>query len=259
MMTRYRVALDDKQLDSVAPGIIIRDISYSAPAEQHAASALAARNGMHVQKTTYGTSSVTVSFEIHEADVKKRHDVCRKVQAWAAGGGWLTTNDKTGLRLRVRCSALPSINSAMRWTERLSMVFTAYEKPLWEDVYPTYVVSYEESGAPKLLYVDGSGGETVVDVTVENAGDAAIESLSVFAGSAYIELQNLELAVGAKLEIGHDENDLLFIRADGVSVMNKRTAESSDDLVIPCREKSAVRFICEGEAKATFTARGRYV
>lgn len=258
MMTRYRVALDDKQLDSVAPGIIIMDISYSAPAEQHAASALAARNGMHVQKTTYGTSSVTVSFEIHEADVKKRHDVCRKVQAWAAAGRWLTTNDRRGLRLRVRCSALPAINSAMRWTERLSMVFTAYEKPLWEDMYPERAVS-EESGAPKLLYVDGSGGETVVDVTVENTGDAAIESVSVFAGDSYIELQNLALAAGAKIEIGHDESDLLFIRADGVSLMNKRTAESSDDLLMQCGVYTAVSFICEGEAKATFTVRGRYV
>ena len=258
MMTRYRVALDDRQLDTVASGIIIRDIAYTAPAEQHAASALSARNGMHVQNTTFGTSSVTVSFEIHEADVKKRQDVCRKIQAWAARGGWLTTNDKAGLRLRVRCSTLPAINSAMRWTERLSMVFTAYEQPLWEDVYPTRVVS-KESGAPKMLYVDGTADRTVVDVVVENTGDEEINSLSVFADSSYIELQNLTLAAGAKLEIGHDENDLLFIRADGVSHMNKRTAESSDDLVILCGVNTAVSFICEGEAKATFTARGRCV
>ena len=258
MMTRYRAALDDKQLDALAAGIIITDIAYTSPAPQIVSSALAGRNGMRVQGKTYGVSGVKIEFEIHEQDVKRRQDVCKKIQGWAIDGGWLTTNDKTGLRLRVVCSELPEIRSALRWTERLSVAFTAYENPMWEEIYPTKVTA-NKNGEGVHLFVGGTAEETLVDVVLENTGEAPITNVSVYAGESVIELENLSLQPGEKVEIGHGYSDIICMYAGDVSCLANRTAESADDLVIKCRKRSAVGFTCDGTARATFTTRGRYV
>ena len=258
MITRYRAALNDKQLDAVAADIMITDISYTAPIPQIVASALAGRNGMHVQGKTYGVASVTVSFEIHEANVSKRQEACKKIQGWARQGGWLTTNDKAGLRLRVECSALPEIRSALRWTDKLSVTFTAYDSPMWESIFPE-VMTLTGAANSAEQYMDGTADSTPVDVAVKNTGGTAIESVTVYAGDTVITLENVELGAGKSMYIGHTTEGFLYIRVDNASKLHRRTAESSDDLIVKCGHQSVFGYVCDGEASVTFTARGRYV
>lgn len=258
MMTRYRVALDGKELDTVATDIIITDVAYSAPAVQHVTASLAARNGMHVQGETFGTSSVTVSFEIHEQRIGVRQETCRKIQAWAIKGGVLTTNDRPRQRLFVKCDVLPTISSALRWTEKLRVVFTAYEKPFWEDMHITKT-TVGASGETAKLYVDGSAIDTPMSVIVTNVGSSQITSIMVCAGDTAMEFENVTLDAGATFEIGYDDRGFLYITAGGESCMANRTPESADDLIIPCGKMTDVGFAADGTATAVFMARGRYV
>jgi hypothetical protein len=74
-----------------------------------------------------------------------------------------------------------------------------------------------------------------------------------------MEFESLALAPGERLAFGHDERGILFIRADGMSRMDRRTAASSDELTILCGEENRVSYEADGTAEVTMTARGRYV
>lgn len=256
MIMRYRAALNGKQLDAVANGIIIKDISYQTPALQYAAASLSGRNGQFIQGMTRGTASVTITLEIHEQAVHIRQDVCRKIQQWALHGGEMTTNDRPGQRIYVKPSVMPSIESVKRWTGDIQIVFTAYEKPYWEDIVPKGVRC--AVGENKTLYVGGTMEKTQVNVTVKNGGESTIQSLTVTAGESFFVFDGLGLESDEELEIGHDENGLLYIRVNGESRMDRRTAESSDDLEIMSCEVSGVSIVADGTASAAFVVRGRY-
>lgn len=258
MVTRYEVWLDKMSLSAVDPTIYIRDIAYEAPVFALTANDKNGRDGQRVTSRHARNTSVSISFEIHEQDTARRQDVCRKVQAWAARGGMLTTNDRTGQQLRVICDVPPVISSALKWTQALRVTFTAYEQPYWEDAYPRRA-SVDSENNRGTLYAPGNGALTRVEATVKNGAGSTINALTLKAGGTTFHFEELALASGETLEIGYDEDGLLYIRAGGESKLSCRTAESDDDLMIVTGKMESVSVEAPAGVSVTFKARGLYL
>lgn len=258
MMTRYEAWLDKKSLSAIDPSIYIRDIAYNAPRTMITTSDIPGRNGQRVTGRSARSTSVQITIEIHEQDVARRQDVCRRIQAWAMKGGSLTTNDRRDQRLRVLCEEPPAISSALKWTQALRMTFAAYAQPFWEDETPRSV-SLSGTNSDKPLYTPGIGALTRVEASVKNTSGSAINTLTLSAGGTTFDFTGLNLAANETLEIGYDENDLLTIRAGNTSKMSCRTAASDDDLMIETGKSETVSIRAGGSVSATFRARGLYM
>lgn len=258
MMTRYEAWLNKKSLSAIDPAIYIRDIAYDTTRFTATMSDKTGRDGQRVLDRHARSTSVVITIEIHEQDVARRQDVCSRVQAWAMGGGALTTNDKRGRQLNVICDNPPVITSALKWTQTLKITFTAYEQPFWEDEYPRSV-PLNGTNVIKSMYVPGIGALTRVTASVKNVSGGTIDSLTLKAGSSTFDFAGLALADGETLTIDYDENGLLRIRAGDVSKMHCRTAESDDELLVETGKAHAMSVTAGGNVNAVFKARGLYL
>lgn len=256
MITRYDVRLDGRSISDVDPSVIVTDIVYNQPMEQMEQTSLAGRDGSSMRRRTR-SASVSVSVEIHEQDPRARMEVCRRLQSFAMRGGVLTTSDRPGQRLRVVCTQPPVISSALRWTQLETIIFTAYDVPYWEDIRQTSL-SVASSGSGGSLYISGTARVTPVSVSVTNTSSSVVNTLTVTVGDTSMSFASLGLASGAKLVIDYDDAQRLRIRIGNTSKMDKRTAESSDDLLAVCNQATSVTVAANASVTAVCTARGRW-
>ena len=256
MRTRYLVALDGVELSAIAPEIIVTDITHSAPVREVRTSDIAGRNGKLYTRTITSSTGVIVSFEIHTPDVRRRAAIMEDVQRWAMPGGVLTTSDRPDRVLRVVCESLPTIGSAQKWTGSCSIGFVAYAVPFWEDEAPRRV-SITGNGS-KSLFVPGFAASASVEATVKNTGRGAISTVTLTAGDTSMTFAGLALGAGQTMTIAHDARGLLTARVSGTSVLDKRTAASSDELELEPGKNAALSVTTNGTSSTTFEVRGRY-
>ena len=257
MRSRYLVGLDGVELSAIAPEIIVTDITHNAPVREVRASDIAGRNGKLYTRTVTSSTGVTVSFEIHTPDVRRRASLMEEVQRWAMPGGVLTTSDRPDRVLRVVCDSPPTIGSAQKWTGVCSIDFVAYAVPFWEDETPRFV-SITGNGS-KSLFVPGFAAPAGVEAKVTNTGSSSISSVTLTAGETSMTFAGVLLESGQTMTIAHDTRGLLTARIDGTSVLDKRTPESSDELELEPGKHATLSVTTDGTASTTFDVRGRYV
>ena len=254
MISRYKVWLNGESLEEISPLIYISDISYGGAAPAYAANRIGKNDGQLSGADYIDGATVTVSFEAREYSTQKRQRIVNDVAAWAAKGGWLNTSDRDGQRLYVRCTQFPAVNSVRNWLDTLAVEFTAFEVPYWTAVDPVSVtVANGGSGTLRL----GGARKTYCEAVI-TAG-AALTSLSVTVGSTTIALTGLSVANGDTVTISYtDDHHILEIKHGTTSILNKRTAASSDDLVAEVGD-NAVSFTASGTASCTVKAREVYL
>lgn len=257
MRSRYLAALDGVELSAIAPEIIVTDITHNAPVREVRASDIAGRNGKLYTRTVTSSAGVTVSFEIHTPDVRRRAALMEEVQRWAMPGGVLTTSDRPDRVLRVVCDSPPTIGSAQKWTGVCSIGFVAYSVPFWEDETPRFV-SITGNGS-KSLFVPGFAAPAGVEAKVTNTGSSSISSVTLTAGETSMTFAGVAVEAGKTMTIAHDTRGLLTARIDGTSVLDKRTPESSDELELDPGKHATLSVTTDGTASTTFEVRGRYV
>lgn len=256
MRSRYLVGLDGVELSSIAPEIIVTDIMHNTPVREVRASDIAGRNGKLYTRTITSSTGVTVSFEIHTPDVRRRALIMEDVQRWAMPGGVLTTSDRPDRVLRVVCESLPTIGSAQKWTGSCSIGFVAYAVPFWEDEAPRRVTI--SGNGSKTLFVPGFAAPASVEAKVTNTGSGTISTVTLTAGETSMTFAGLALDAGQTMTIAHDARGLLTARIGGTSVLAKRTAASSDELELEPGRNATLTATTNGTASTTFEVRGRY-
>lgn len=256
--SRNRVWLNNLGLADIDPAIHVHDIAYSSPGITTSTVEHARYHGARVSRQRMGSSGVTVQFDVREYDIAARQQIINRIAAWAMKGGILTTDDRPGQRLHVVCTTPPTISSSLRWTARLTLEFTAFDNPCWEDVTPKALTltGTDESGN---LYGAGTAADPYVTATVEAGAD--ITQITLNAGDTTFELTGISVQAGETLEIGYDGTNTLYIRNTdtGVSYLEKRSASSHDDLMIPVGRFSEVGFSSDGMASVTYRVRGLYL
>lgn len=250
MRSRYEVYLNGVALSSIHPGLIVLDIQYPPTSINSTTATLAQRDGSSLLMQRRAGARVNIPFELHIYNTVERQKACEQVAAWAMAGGVLTTSDRPGQQLRVKCLNPPSITSASKWTQSLTVSFTAYERPYWEET-TLATLSLTGTSNSGTLFVPGNAGQTVLEVTVTPKSTMANITL---AAETSMTLTGVAAAKASPLVIDYDERMIQRIRRGTVSVLDKRTG--ADDLLITCGKYNAISYSASANVDVVFRARG---
>lgn len=240
-------------LQDIDPAIYIIDIQEAAPKMRSAMVDNALYDGMRLTRMQRQSLAVTVAFEVHEYDTARRKAVAEKACEWARDG-WLTINDRPDQRLWVVCDKLPVVTSALKWTDRLIIGFTAYDFPFWEEQYPVTATFSGDNGG--VIIVPTGNRACCLEAEITATG-GTVNNLVLSVGGRSIAFAALGLAGGQTLSIGYDdERHLQYMRIGDASVLSRRTPESADDLLLQAKEHNAVAIAANAPVRATIRARG---
>ena len=254
MISRYNVYLNDVSLRSVDDSIYIDDIAYQSASQDHIANRLVGRNGAYSYGAYIKESKVTVSFMLRQYQTENRQSVMQSIIGWCVNGGWLKTSDRPNQRMYVVCTKLPSVTSVKQWLGNLTIEFTAYDYPFWMDEQPERVVLTQGNTASVFV-----SGVYKTDVEAVITPGATMEGFTITCAGTSIELSDINIPQGQDVRISYtDDHHILKIESNGVSLLDKRTADSDDDLVLSPGMNS-VEFDCESSATCTLLIRGVYI
>lgn len=251
MKSRFDALLNGVALSGLDENICVTDISYPSPEISYTIAKFAGRNGGMATNRKLDQTVVSISFELHVYGTRHRQTACQQIVAWAKNGGRLQTSDRTDQYLQCICTKLPSIESASKWTDELTVEFTAYGIPYWQGVFPSKAV-FSGADAEGEIFVQGNA-ETRPDIQI--TANAAVTSLTVGFGSTSVALSGLSVSSGGVIQISHDENGILSIKTGTTSLLGKLTVTSSDDLVADCGN-IPVSVEANGSVTAEFTVKG---
>ena len=254
MRTRYRISVGGVQMDSLDENIAILDISNPQPDRSRKTTTAANLDGIDLGDEYVGRQTVTVTFELHIYDTKKRNAALQKINAWAKAGGTLAINDREKQHLEnVVCEQYASMDSVRDWTAPLTLVFGTTYVPYWvSDTAVTRTLTGKS--ATGTLAVNGNTGSALVSATVTAA--ANVSSVQLACGSFKLKITGLSLANGEKLVVDYIRNRYLRIRANGASVMGKLDPASSDNLMAECGKTATVSVTANNKVTAAFTTKG---
>lgn len=253
MKSRFEVCLNGIALSDIHPAsIYITDIAYAPAAPQIKADRLMGRHGGFSGRPYIEKTEISVSLMIREYDTAARQAVAQSVIAWAYSGGWLTASDRPGQRIYVRCTKLPAVTSALKWTEALTIGFTAYDFPFWQSIAPV-TVSLDSGDEGTLRFPGGIPTEAEAVITAEETMTAA----TVTVGDTAISLAGINIAAGDTVEIRYtDDRHIMEIVSGTTSLLDKRTG--ADDLIVN-PGANAVSFTSTGDASCIIKAREVYL
>ena len=248
MISRYELSLNGVSLSSFHPSLMVLDIQYADPQFEIITAAMATRPGAYVTHQTAGSAAVKVLFELHCPDIKERRRTLDRITAWAMAGGTLQTSDRPEHILSVICTAPPAL-TAKDFTAPLSITFSAYNPPFWQDKIPAVTTG-------SSLYVPGSVPPSIAraQVDADITATAAITSCSIAIGSTTIALSGISIPSGGVIKIAHN-NGILSIKYGNTSLLSKRTGD--DDLLAECGKSNNISVT--GSITAQCTARGLWI
>lgn len=249
MVTRYRAWLDNQGLHDIDPNIVIMDIQESSPM-MDVTTAKRGGDGLHVLKRTRQYLTVAVRFCVYEYDVERRKSAVQKVCAWAAKGGRLTINDRPEQYLQVVTEQLPAVNSALRWQGEMSIIFTAYGVPYWQDEYPEQATGSGQSGSV-VITPKGDKPEIPLECKITSTG-GTLTRVKIAANGREIAFEGLQLGNGESISIAYE---------DGLQRLpvRYRTAESADEILLYSGRENEVTFEADSAVSVTIKARGAWM
>lgn len=251
MRSRYEVILNGIALSSIDPKILILDVKPIQQDIQTSTFRVAHRDGARINRRYVESAGVTISFEIHEYSIRRRQEICSAIVRWAKNGGELETNDRYGQFLKCVCSKKPYIDSAMKWTTPLSMTFTAYEIPYWQEKIPA-TVQLTGTSATGSLYVPGNVDGALVEVNAK--ANASLSTVTFGVNGRTLTLSGLSVTANQVIKITYDDQAIQSIKVGSTSLLDKRTGV--DDLLANCGEGNVFTLSAGASVDATFSVRG---
>ena len=264
MTSRYAVSINNVQLASVDPSILVTDISYSPVYIKTDSSSVAKRQGSHIYRRYIDKCSVTVSFVIRKYDIEERQAVCSAVAKWASNGGVLRTNDRDSQILQCVCDQIPVINSALRWTDPIQVTFSAYTEPYWKgNLKGITVIASQVSGEYKATTspnVEGNADGAFFHFTMTPSSGTATY-FHITANGRTLNLDGLSVPADQAVKINYDSdmNQRIFhqVPSQGnVSLLSKRTG--ADDLPSVCGTGNTVTVLSDAPFQVLIQTRGYY-
>lgn len=248
-MGRQEAWLNGLPLSTINPSIRILDISYASTSLDVSNFQKGFNSGQIILDERRDLYTVTVSFLILEYNTQRRTAILQDIARWAATGGKLECSDRPMQFMTVKCDTLPVLNSALRWTNTISMVFKAYGMPFWQN---DDVIRYKVAGTSQVIQAFDNGiidGYPEVELTV-SSGTLTTVTLSCDETGTSMTFSGLSIGAGGTFVLTHDpETWLLQVTGAGQSVYSKRTADSSDEL----RTKAGVRNTIRVQTDASVT------
>lgn len=210
MILKRRVSLNNVWLDEVDERITISDIECSDGRENISATDTAAGFGQRVTMNRRNTLDVVIKFRMFERGrsvngLKERSKLLEKVNEWAAPGGILRTNYKTGRRLNVILVQAPGEGSLWDYTKEFQLTFRAYTIPYWEDNSAnSESFGGKSASGSKTITVNGSA-PTQFNVELENTSGQNIDTATVTVNGNTMTFSSLGLGGNETLVIDHKD------------------------------------------------------
>ena len=245
-MSRFQVSIGGKWLHTYLNSdkrfkgrVWVEDIQYAEPSIKRTIETAGDADGGIITKTYREKASVTVLFNVMTWDPVERYDAIEAIRTLASKGGTILTSNRPKRALfNAVCETLPEITSSKDRTGELSMTFSSWAFPYWQDAAdPT----------PSTL----TGTNTSMSVSVPGNAPRAkcrveITANENFGGSSNIAGPTVDVTVGATtLYIAYefqknnyclidtDANDNLRVRIYNNSTSSKKLIASGIDLLLP--------------------------
>lgn len=239
MRLAHRVSLNGQELDEIDSRIIIKGIEEAAGKETVSAVSYGSRDGQRVtnHRRDYVEVSVSFSLNIRRDQMQERSDIFEKVNRWAAGGGWLKVNYKSGRRIYVMCYQAPGAGDQWKRMNEYTITFRAYGVPYWQQETESIVrIQNISSLSNRVVGVEGSA-RTVMNAEFKNTSGSTADTFSLTAAGNTFAFTGLGLGNGETLVIDHTAEGVLRIRIRSTggsyrSVYSKRTVNSADELFL---------------------------
>lgn len=198
------------------------------------------------------TLTVTLTFMVKKCNRQERQAVIDKVSGWATEG-YLTVGHRPGKRLYVVCTQRPKTKT-FSWTERMTVIFTAYAESCWEQVTPATVFLTGTNASATIQPVGTR--PCFLEAEITNTSSAVLTHLALTANGKSIALSGISVAAGASVTIAYDERHLLSIKSGSTSLLAYRTADSHDDLLLNPGVGNTVSISANVSCSTAFKARG---
>lgn len=247
--------LDNQALRDVDPRILIQRIEDNVPQTDLQYGDNPGRSGQRLLMRRRVSRRISVAFAIRELrDLAARAALVDRVNGWARDGV-LQISTRPTQQIRVVCAGRAAIANPWDYTEELKIDFDAVPSPYWEDRLPQRLALSGSGGQGSILNLGTADTEAAVTVTPTGG---ALTSFAITLGASAFTLSGLNVAKGSALSIGYDSLGYLYIRAAGASILQCRSASSSDDL-IAAPGKSAVSFTANTACSVVVEVRGKWL
>ena len=203
-MHRFDAYINGVSLSSVDPHIMLVDIMEERAQVDRELAARAMHPGQRMNAMVRRSLTVRLIVHITTPHIITRAEVMDKVAGWVGEGGWLTINIRPNQRLYVHAETSPAMGSSLRWTDEIEIELTAYERPYWEQQWPTVAV-VTDSGT---IIPTGTMPEAYVEVDVKNVGEGDLTTVTLSCGSTMIKLDGLTVPPQAYVRIYYTDDDL---------------------------------------------------
>lgn len=268
MTNRYRVSIGGTYLDQLLQNdkrfkdkVVMLNVGYAEPGISRTIETAGDNDGGIVTRTYRQRASVTITFGLYIYNTADRYEACEAIKTLASKGGTVITNDRPNRALyNCVCDQYPEIDSARDWTEPLTMVFSSYAFPYWQNQTAT-VKSLTGTKTESTITVPGNAPKAICTMEITAAENFPTNLngtiLKVTVDSTFLNI-NYPLKKNNYCLIDQDEKNNLRIRIYDNSSSSKKliasgiglaTDSSSDKLVaIPGK---ANKFAIQADKKIT--------
>ena len=252
MRTDITCALNGPGLADLDSRIYVEDISEEVNIDQETIQR--AHYGLFpLNNPGRGSIKIKVKFMIKERNRTERMTVIQKVRGWATQG-WFTMNTRPGQQLYVFCTKPPAFET-FDLTARMEIEFTAYGEAFWQDITPVQVkVTSAVSSATASITPNGTQ-ECFLEAEIAPSS-GTLTSVTITVGTQTLALSGLSVTKTTPLKIYYDELHLLHIVSGSTSLLNKRSAASSDDILLVPNQSNSVGLTFSRACTYTIKARG---
>lgn len=258
---RENVWLNGVALGSVDASIVVRPAVEPDVKNNITYISNAGKSGRRLTSMLRESKIIRVRFSIKGLyNLEERTRVVNDVNGWASAGGVMQISQRLGQQINVTCIKYVTPDENMILSDVYELEFEANVCPYWEKSDQIVLSPITDDEASGEISIPGTA-PTFIEIAVTPTS-STLTSLVVTAtsalGTSTISLSGLSVASGTTLTIGHDAHGFLTISAGGVSLLDKRSAASSDDLFVS-PGTVAVSFTANTEVEAIIKARGRWL
>jgi len=246
------VWVDGVALSTIGP-VLVRQVYEDPPTLEISNGERPGRYGQRRLMVKRQSLQVAVECQIRELrDLAARSRTAEALYRWA-NGSKLQLSNHPGRHLNCYLSAEPALGEARDYASTIRMEWTADEVPYWEDDLPEQLtISGAQSSGTLMVQ-----GTVLSPVSLTVTAGGALTTFSVTAGGSTVSLTGLSIPQGGVLTFERDALDNLMIRSGETVLLNKRSADSADDLMAG-PGPTPVSYTANASCEVQFTSRGRW-
>lgn len=268
MFLRFDATNGGGKFSEIADEVVLLDI-IEQPAETDVQTVdFAGGHGMRVGNVRRKSLSVQLVYTINTQDPAKWAAAHDKVVQWAVKADSLTVSTRPGKKLTGKFYIPPAMGSVLRWTQELTITFTAYGVPFWQDT-SSLVSKFISRGESTQFTCLCTADSVPVQASISNDGTEMLTEVILNVGHTKLHLQGLQLDPAPDSGDGMVQVDALQIgsltghdftiktlgtgSSGGESYLHTRTPDSSDVLLADTREPTPVYFWADQPATCWLT------